>query len=238
MSKTAHQQRMSSVTENYLLSLYILREQNERATQVHLADYIRNLPPDEGLGSSLPSVTAMLKRMEKDDLVVVEGKKTVRFTPKGLKAAETMIRRHRLASCMVVEMLDMPLESAYVEAHRLEHAISSELEQHINDKLNNPAKCPFGRPIPGNHQTISSKGLFKLSEIETDTQVQIERIPPEDQSLLEFLISKNIIPKQFCTITEAGKYRGVLVLRVSGGEDVSLGYQAAEQILVERITSN
>ena len=234
MSETTQKQRMSSVTENYLLSLYILREQNERATQVHLADYIRNLPPDEGLGSSLPSVTAMLKRMEKDNLVVVEGKKTVRFTPTGLKAAETMIRKHRLASCMVVEMLDMPLERAYIEAHRLEHAISSELEQHINNKLNNPAKCPFGRPIPGNHQTISSKGLFKLSEIDTGTHVQIERIPPEDQSLLEFLISKNILPKQICTVAEAGKYRGVLVLKISD-EDVSLGYQAAEQILVERI---
>ncbi|MBH51975.1 MAG: hypothetical protein CL785_02350 [Chloroflexi bacterium] len=234
MSETTQKQRMSSVTENYLLSLYILREQNERATQVHLADYIRKLPPEEGLGSSLPSVTAMLKRMEKDNLVVVEGKKTVRFTPAGLKAAETMIRRHRLASCMVVEMLDMPLERAYIEAHRLEHAISNELERHINNKLNNPAKCPFGRPIPGNHQTISSKGLFKLSEVATGTHVQIERIPPEDQSLLEFLISKNILPKQICTVAEAGKYRGVLVLKISN-EDVSLGYQAAEQILVERI---
>jgi len=237
MTQTGKQHRLSSVTENYLLSLYILREQNERATQVHLADYIRNLPAEEGLGSSLPSVTAMLKRMEKDDLVVVEGKKTVRFTGRGLKAAETMIRRHRLASCMVVEMLDIPLERAYIEAHRLEHAISNELEQHINKKLKNPSKCPFGRPIPGNQQKISTQGIFKLSEIETGVQIQIERIPPEDQPLLEFLISKKILPKQFCTVTEAGKYRGVLVLKVLN-EDVALGYQTADQILVEKITTS
>ena len=65
------------------------------------------------------------------------------------------------------------------------------------------------------------------------THVQIERIPPEDQSLLEFLISKNILPKQICTVAE-WKNRGVLVLKISD-ENVSLGYQAAEQILVERI---
>ena len=58
--------RLSQVAENYLLSLYVLKEEGQRATAGHLADHLKGLPVGEGLGTSLPSVLGMLRRMAKE----------------------------------------------------------------------------------------------------------------------------------------------------------------------------
>ena len=48
--------RLSSVTENYLLSLYSLWEDISIPTVTELTDALKALPPTEGLGTSVPSV--------------------------------------------------------------------------------------------------------------------------------------------------------------------------------------
>ena len=57
------QERLSSVVENYLLSLYILKEEQESTVLAQLAAYIRRIPASEGLGTTLPSILGMLRRM-------------------------------------------------------------------------------------------------------------------------------------------------------------------------------
>ena len=60
--------RLSPVTENYLLSLYQLWEDSEVPTITQLTDNLRQLPPTEGLGTSVPSVAGMIRRMQKQGL--------------------------------------------------------------------------------------------------------------------------------------------------------------------------
>ena len=146
-------ERLSQVAENYLLSLYILGEEGLRATSGQLAEYIRTLPAGEGLGTTLPSITGMLRRMAREGLVEMTAAKEVKLTPRGVVLAEGMVRRHRLAERMVVDLLGLELHKAHEEAHRLEHAISPDLEVKIRERLGNPTTCPFGRPIPGSGYT-------------------------------------------------------------------------------------
>lgn len=223
--------RLSQAAENYLLSLYVLKEEEERATPGHLAEYIRSLPATEGLGTSLPSVLGMLRRMVREDLIVIPPSKEVQFTAKGQRAAEGVVRRHRLAECMVVDLLGLPLHKAHVEAHRLEHAISHDLEERIRDRLGRPTRCPFGRPIPGSGPTPHAGRAAPLSDAVAGAECIVDRIPEEDPDLLAFLVDHGVMPDARITVVEAGQYRGVLVLRTERGE-VSLGYQAAARLRV------
>ena len=109
-------------TENYLLSIFHLEEQAVRVTASELAEEIRRLPKGEGVGTSLASVGGMVRRMAREKLVNVTATKEIVLTRLGRKAAESIVRRHRLAERLVVDLLGLDLHKAHVEAHLLEHA--------------------------------------------------------------------------------------------------------------------
>ena len=227
--------RLSSVAENYLLALYILLEEEQvRATLGHLAEFLRQFPESEDLGTSLPSVAGMLRRMAREGLVEVTPTKDFRLTSRGMLLAEDMVRRHRLAERMVVDLLGMELHRAHIEAHRLEHAISPEMQSKIAERLGNPKTCPFGRPIPGSGYRPDTQAAISLDQARPGTSYVIDRIPEEDQELLRFLVEHHLIPERRVVVEEAAPYRGILTLRVNQ-EPVSLGYEVASRIWVHPI---
>ncbi len=89
--------RLSMATENYLLSIFRLEEQGVRVTLTQLSEHLKTLPVGEGVGTSLPSVGGMIRRMAKQVLVAIEPDKDVVLTGEGRAAAESIVRRHRLA---------------------------------------------------------------------------------------------------------------------------------------------
>ena len=130
--------RLSMSAENYLLSIYRLDEQDPRVTLTVLSEHLKTLPVDEGMGTSLPSVGGMIRRMVREGLLENTPQKDVALTNSGRKSAESIVRRHRLAERLVVDLLGLDLHLAHIEAHRLEHAISPILEEKIVAALNNP----------------------------------------------------------------------------------------------------
>ena len=143
------QERFSAVTENYLLCLYRLWEDSVTPTVTQLTDAIKQLPPTEGLGSSVPSVAGMTRRMQKLELVDIGPDKRIRLTSKGFEGGEDIARRHRLAEWLVVRLLGMDLECAYIEAHRLEHGISGELRRNCGKSWGTRTSRPSAVPYPG-----------------------------------------------------------------------------------------
>jgi len=219
-------ERISTAAENYLQSLYKLNEEGLRTTPGNLAEYIRRLPVGEGVGTSLPSILGMLRRMAKEGLVTIPANKEVELTAKGRKAAESIARRHRLAERLVVDILGLDLYRAHIEAHRLEHAISPELEECIRARLGNPTTNPFGRPIPGSGYQAPAGVVICLADAPQGSAYVVDRIPEEDPELLAFLIEHGVVPGAVVTVVDQGKYRGVLVFKTESGES-ALGYDAA-----------
>jgi len=223
--------RHSPVTENYLLSLYNLWEDVEIPTVTELTDTLKALPSTEGLGTSVPSVAGMIRRMQKQGLVDVGSDKRIRFTEQGLKGGEEIARRHRLAECLVVELLGMDLREAHIEAHQLEHGMSPTFESKVMERLGHPNKSPFGRPIPGTGQPKAPNDAITLDQGAINTTYFIERIPEEDPKLLGFLSDSEIIPNHNITILEATPYLGVLMVSTDKTQ-TSIGYTVAQQIMV------
>ena len=85
--------RLSMSAENYLLSIYRLDEQDARVTLTVLSEHLKTLPVDEGMGTSLPSVGGMIRRMVREGLLENTPQKDVVLTNSGRKSAESIVRR-------------------------------------------------------------------------------------------------------------------------------------------------
>ena len=226
-SRAKATERISTAAENYLQSLYKLKEEGLRPSAHNLTEYIRRLPREEGVGTSLPSILGMLRRMAKEGLVTIKPNKEVELTERGEVAAESIARRHRLAERLVVDILGLDLHRAHIEAHRLEHAISPELEECIQQKLGHPATNPFGRPIPGNGGKKAVGKEVCLTDANVGRDYEVDRIPEEDPQLLGFLINAGVMPGARLRVADQSKFRGVLVFQTDVCES-SIGYDAAQ----------
>lgn len=224
--------RLSPAAENYLLSLYMMWEEGIRSVTVaQLAESLKSLPQSEGLGTSLPSVTGMVRRMEREGLLESGKQKDIHLSEKGFQGALDMVRRHRLAERMVVDLLGMELPRAHQEAHRLEHAISPEMLLKIEEKLGRPTTCPFGRPIPGSSYQAPAGQVMTLAQAQRGERYVVDRVPEEDGALVQFLVDHGLLPGKRILVKDAAAYRGVLTVECESGE-ATMGYQVAGVIWV------
>jgi DtxR family Mn-dependent transcriptional regulator len=228
-------ERLSSVVENYLLSLYILKEEQQSTVLAQLAAYIRRLPASEGLGTTLPSILGMLRRMSRDELVRMSAKKEIEFTEKGAQLAAGIARRHRLAERLVVDVLGVELPRADEEAHQLEHGISPYLEERIRIIVNSPKTCPFGKPIPGSGYKKPVGKVIPMSEAKPGVNYRVISLPDEDPKLLAFLCRYQILPGEEIKILELGDYRDVITFETPMGE-TAVGFLTASRIYLNLIS--
>ena len=221
-AKGVPKQVANVASDDYLSAVYRLNhDEGEDVIAARLADR---------LGVTPPSVAGMLKRLQRDELVTISEKKFIELTAEGLRRAEEMVRRHRLAECLLTSVLQVPWWRAYEEAHLLEHGISDVTEPHLIETLGNPVRSPFGYPIPGlaKRGTLSMRTLADVPEGET---VEIERVFEEDEELLRFFDSEGLRPGQKVELVSSEPYRGTVTVGLDG-RDVVMGTQVANRVWV------
>jgi len=209
-------------SDDYLTAIYRLNhDEGQDVIAVRLADRLEITPP---------SVAGMLKRLLRDHLVEVDARKVIRLTPEGLRRAEQMVRRHRLAECLITDVLKVPWWRAYEEAHLLEHGISDITEPHLYETLGRPLRSPFGYPIPG-HGPVHKLPMTTLADIKEGQRVQIDRVFEEDEQLLQFFDEEGIRPGEPVVLESVAPYRGTVTARI-GERSVVMGTQVAGRIWV------
>lgn len=206
--------------EEYCETIFELHEDELDVIQARIA---------ERLEVSRPAVSEMIHRLKENGLIEVD--RAIRLTPAGLRLAERVVRRHRLAERFLTDILGLSWAEAHREAGKWEHIISDSVEAAIVRVLGNPTTCPHGNPIPGSdYQPPATVTLAQLSP--GDTFV-VTRIPEELEfapGLLEFLEGANILPGQSGTLTVASP-DGTTTIEIEG-RTVGVGQFASERILV------
>ena len=220
--------RLTQAMENYLLSIYVVLERGNKVSNSNLVDQLRRVPASENLGTSLPAVSGMLRRMEKESLIRLGDSREIGLTSRGRGLAESMIRKHRLAARMVVDLLDVPLHEVDAEAHMLEHALSETLEKRIRKRLGNPKTDPFGQPIPGSGYR-EPKGVVTLDNAPIGNPMIVDRIPDDDAELVAYLYVNGVLPGVEIVVADVAPYRGVVTLQI-GDETAVLGYNVSSEV--------
>jgi DtxR family transcriptional regulator, Mn-dependent transcriptional regulator len=143
-------------TEMYLRTVLELEEEGIPALRARLS---------ERLGLSAPSVSEGVARLEDQGLLSLREDRTVGLTAEGRRRAEQVMRKHRLAERLLVDVLGVEREHVHEEACRWEHVISDRVEHKLVEFLGNPSTSPYGNPIPGAEYDDVGE-LTNLDEVE------------------------------------------------------------------------
>lgn len=127
-------------TEMYLRTILELEEESVPPLRARIA---------ERLHQSGPTVSQTVARMERDGLLTIEDDRHLQLTDLGRASAVSVMRKHRLAELLLVNVIGLPYEEAHEEACRWEHVMSDTVEKRVYDLLNRPTRSPYGNPIPG-----------------------------------------------------------------------------------------
>jgi DtxR family transcriptional regulator, Mn-dependent transcriptional regulator len=135
---TAH--GLIDTTEMYLRTIFELEEEGVTPLRARIA---------ERLAQTGPTVSQTVARMERDGLVHVLGDRQLSLSDVGRTLATRVMRKHRLAECLLVGVIKLPWEEVHIEACRWEHVISESVERRVVELLDFPVRCPHGNLIPG-----------------------------------------------------------------------------------------
>lgn len=126
-------------TEMYLRTIVELLEEGVVPLRARIA---------ERLHHSGPTVSQTVARMERDGLLKVHDDRRIALTPRGDELAHAVMRKHRLAECLLVEVIGLDWAQVHDEACRWEHVMSEPVERRLVQILDRPQVSPYGNPIP------------------------------------------------------------------------------------------
>jgi DtxR family Mn-dependent transcriptional regulator len=221
-------------TEMYLRTIYELVEEGIVPLRARIA---------ERLHQSGPTVSQTVARMERDGLLTVEGDRHLELTEDGLRLATRVMRKHRLAERLLIDVIGLEWELVHEEACRWEHVMSETVERRLLELLDHPTESPYGNPIPGLDElgqasTVETfmSGVESLTSAASpeEGRVLVRRISEEmqkDEQLMSALRRVGALPDKTVTIvaTEAG------VLVGAAGESAEIVPEAADHIFVRKL---
>jgi DtxR family Mn-dependent transcriptional regulator len=191
--------------EEYAEAIFTLSEEGTPVIAARVA---------ERLDRSAPAVSEMLDRMEVDGLLSRTGR-SIGLTSEGIVLAESVIRRHRLAERLLVDVIGLEWHKAHVEAGRWEHVISSAVEEKLVQLLGNPTTCPHGNPIPGSIAQPPRRERSLVDQV-GDGEVDILRIAESlenDEASMARLEQIGAIPGKSATVRWSGATRQLVTER-------------------------
>jgi len=194
----------SPATEEYLQAVYTLADEGGQVIGARLAEFLRISPA---------AVSEMVHRLERDGLLRLDDRREVRLTERGLAAASSIVRRHRLAERMLVDLLGYEWWKTHEEAERIEHAMSPEMEERLVRVLGDPQTCPHGNPMPG----TTPRPTRPLERLAVSERALVERIPDQfehEPGFLEYLDTQGVRPG--VTLEMIEQRPGLLRVSVNG----------------------
>jgi DtxR family Mn-dependent transcriptional regulator len=210
---------------DYLEALYELEEEGFPTVQAEIARW---------MGVSRASVSEHVKRLVGDGLVSADGR-TLRFTDAGRAMAVTLVRRHRLAEHLLIDVIGLPWHQAHQEAEVWERVISAQVEERLVDILGDPGACPHGNPIPGSSNEVDVTSLVALKDVAPGTTLTLRRLTEDlelELAVMRFLEDAGLMPGAAVTVDGVGP-DGSMSLTVAG-RPVALGAALVDNLWVDR----
>ena len=177
----------TAATQEYLATLRNLVASNQKATVATMARRL-NVSPQ--------AVSEMIGRLRGEGLVEIGDNRELGLTNSGRAVADAIFRRHALVEWLLTGVVGMGWAESDHEAHRLQAAISENVELRLNEFLGHPETCPHGNPIDVAATRRRPPGV-PLSSLASGDRATIYRITEEaeeDAGLLSYLEARGLRP--------------------------------------------
>lgn len=221
-------------TEMYLRTVYELEEEGLVPLRARIA---------ERLEQSGPTVSQTVARMERDGLLSVADDRHLELTPEGRSLAIAVMRKHRLAERLLVDVIGLDWSEVHTEACRWEHVMSEAVERRLVEVLEHPTTSPYGNPIPGlaelglHRPSPPAVELVRLSDVGEvgPVAVVVRRIAEHVQTDIELMArlrEAGVVPDARVTVEAS---RDGVAINVPGHAGAQLSSTMAHAVQVEKV---
>jgi DtxR family transcriptional regulator, Mn-dependent transcriptional regulator len=217
-----HGLMLGAAVQDYVKIIYKLSHSEQRCTPSLVAGRA---------GVSPAAVTKMLKRLQELKLVLYTRSQEIQLTPSGEKVALEIIRHHRLLEAYLTEALGYTWDQVDHEADRLEHVISEEFEDKIDELLGFPTRDPHGDPIPTKDGRLDHVLHGTLGEMVPGEAGVVRRVTDKDPEMLRYMGVLGLYPDTAIEMVSKEPYGGPLRVRIRGAVH-AIGRELAENIFV------
>ena len=212
---------LSESAQDYLKAIYKLQHDGAVSTT--------ELAKEKQVSSA--SVTNMIKRLSQMGLVEYESYRGVTLTEAGCKIALEIIRHHRLLELYLKEVMGYSWGNMHDEAERLEHHISEEFEDRIDQMLGYPTHDPHGDPIPTRDGQVEDTARDPLSNGAVGQVFKVQRVSDENPDLLHYLEDMGLLPGAEVEILEKAPFDGPLTINIGSGKKM-IGFSVAQNVFI------
>lgn len=216
---------LSQAVQDYLKTIYKLQE---------IEDIVSTTSIAKEMNISGASVTGMLKRLAAMKLVDYNSYRGVRLTEDGTKIALEILRHHRLLELYLKESLGFSLAKVHDEACRLEHYVSEEFVEKIDELLGHPQYSPLGNPIPSKDGVLPDNSSIPLTTAELNKNYRIKRISDENTEMVDYFEKMGMLPGVEIKVLTKAPFNGPMTIVYNDHEEI-IGYEVGHNIFVEEI---
>ena len=218
---------LSEAVQDYLKSIYKLSRSPESG------DMVSTTLIAERMNVSAASATNMVKKLAEMRLLEHRPYQGVELTELGVKMSLEIVRHHRLLELYLRQALGYDWDAVDAEADRLEHAISEDFEDRIDEALGYPTVGAHGEPIPTADGSVAETDYARLSELIEGQRACIRQVSDRDPELLRYLDRCGLILGAEVRVAEKAPFRGPMRLDIAQGGEHHIGLDVAEAIYVD-----
>ena len=175
-------------TEMYLKTILEMEEDSVTPLRARIVDR---------LGHSGPTVSQTVARMERDGLLHVMGDRRLELTREGRARAVEVLRKHRLAERLLLDVIGLEWDAVHAEACRWEHVMSDRVEDRLAELLHEPVVDPYGNPVPGSGLEVAGESVELAVRNPEERSMRIVRIGEPiqaDEGLLTSFAELDLTP--------------------------------------------
>lgn len=218
---------MTSLTEeNYLKALFNLAGKEEKVSVKRLSQV---------LDIKMPTVTSMMKKLAKKELVYYESYKPLKLTAKGRKKAALVIRKHRLTEMYLVEKMGFGWEEVHEIAEQVEHIHAPAFFEKMDEILGYPIVDPHGSPIPDKNGNMEWKDYDKLSDCKEGDMFILRAVINTSDEFLTFLNSRDLRLGVTINLKKVEPFDGSVVVGYGNRLDENLSHMVCERLFGEKL---
>jgi DtxR family Mn-dependent transcriptional regulator len=215
---------LNPASKEYLEAVFELGEEGQRILQARIG---------ERLGLTPATVSEGIKRLVGEGYVTIDSR-DIALTEEGRRIAEALVRRHRLAERMLVDILGIPWHLCHEQAEDWEKVMTAEVEEAILAKLSGEANCPHGNPIPGVSQSVIPwSDLKPVAAMERGEKGCLTRLLEDvelNHEMLTYLEDHSLMPGHDLQVVTVGP-DGTRTLEVDGWR-VAVGREMGNNLWV------
>ncbi len=216
---------LSFTEENYLKSLVQLTIFEDGVEDVG----VNRLA--ECLGVKPATVSDMVRKLKKKNLVHYERYGKVSLTSEGKFLGMMVIRRHRLWETFLQQKLDFSWDEVHELAEDLEHIHSKKLIDRLDAFLGHPEFDPHGDAIPNREGEILIPYRRTLNDGEPGKEYKIIAVKDNSSDFLKYVDKLGIAINDVVTILNKETFDDLTTIQ-TGGQQRVLSPKVTENLFV------